>query len=277
MPAARRRARGALGYFGSTRSAPGCSGRSSFTTPRAAGRALGWARLAAAPRDERRIAVVLSDYPGASGDSGQIGHAVGLDSFASLESILSLLGAHGYDTGGAPPGTADLTRMLTAAPPAPALTLLEYRCLLAALPDTLRQYILACWGEPDADPAVQDGRFMLRHVCQGRFVLAVQPERGRVDANNDRDAVVAAYSIIRCGSVIYLRNIDWPRKPDIEEIPDRFVQMIVPKKIEEPKPASDEKNRLRLATNDTPMTNSVASTTMRNRGVGIRRRKWLPI
>ncbi len=34
--------------------------------------------------------------------------------------------------------------------------------------------------------------------------------------------------------VVYLRNVDWPRKPDIEEIPDRFVKMIAqqPKKVE---------------------------------------------
>ena len=57
-------------------------------------------------------------------------------------------------------------------------------------------------------------------------------------------AVVAASFLMHFGFVIYLRNIDWPRKPDIEEIPDRFVQMIVPKKIEEPKPEvaeADEK------------------------------------
>src|SRR4051812_10331801 len=35
--------------------------------------------------------------------------------------------------------------------------------------------------------------------------------------------------------VIYLRNVDWPRKPDIEEIPDRFVKMVQTKK-EEKKP-----------------------------------------
>jgi TonB family protein len=34
--------------------------------------------------------------------------------------------------------------------------------------------------------------------------------------------------------VLYLRNVDWPRKPDIEEIPDRFVQMIVKAKPPEP-------------------------------------------
>lgn len=58
-------------------------------------------------------------------------------------------------------------------------------------------------------------------------------------------AVVAASFILHFGFVLYLRNIDWPRKPDIEEIPDRFVHLIVPeKKIEPPKPVvaqDDEK------------------------------------
>ena len=35
--------------------------------------------------------------------------------------------------------------------------------------------------------------------------------------------------------VVYLRNVDWPRKPDIEEIPDRFVKMVAQPKKEEPK------------------------------------------
>jgi hypothetical protein len=34
--------------------------------------------------------------------------------------------------------------------------------------------------------------------------------------------------------VIYLRSVDWPRKPDIEEIPDRFVQMVIKAKPPEP-------------------------------------------
>jgi outer membrane biosynthesis protein TonB len=34
--------------------------------------------------------------------------------------------------------------------------------------------------------------------------------------------------------VIYLRSVDWPRKPDIEEIPDRFVQMVIKSKPPEP-------------------------------------------
>ena len=48
--------------------------------------------------------------------------------------------------------------------------------------------------------------------------------------------------------VIYLRNVDWPRKPDIEEIPDRFVQMVVKKeekKPEEKKEVAEKKPKKR--------------------------------
>jgi len=42
--------------------------------------------------------------------------------------------------------------------------------------------------------------------------------------------------------VLYLRNVDWPRKPDIEEIPDRFVQMVVKAKPPEaPKQQTQDK------------------------------------
>jgi outer membrane biosynthesis protein TonB len=34
--------------------------------------------------------------------------------------------------------------------------------------------------------------------------------------------------------VLYLRGVDWPQKPDIEEIPDRFVQMVIRAKPPEP-------------------------------------------
>jgi cobaltochelatase CobN len=63
----------------------------------AADRAAGWARLAATPAAERRLAIVLSDYPGATGH--EIGHAVGLDSLASVAAILRRLAAAGYETG----------------------------------------------------------------------------------------------------------------------------------------------------------------------------------
>ena len=48
---------------------------------------------------------------------------------------------------------------------------------------------------------------------------------------------IAALSFIgHLVMVIYLRSVDWPRKPDIEEIPDRFVQMVVKR----PEPAKEQ-------------------------------------
>ena len=147
----------------------------------AADRALGWARLASTPAASRTVAIVLSDYPGAAGaatDGGQIGHAVGLDSFASLDAILVALDERGYQTGSGSPGGAALARLLAGAAPAPVLTLAAYGALFAALPLALRARIGAAWGAPADDPCVTGGCFMLRHARLGRMVLAVQPDRG---------------------------------------------------------------------------------------------------
>jgi hypothetical protein len=46
--------------------------------------------------------------------------------------------------------------------------------------------------------------------------------------------IAAASFLLHLVLVIYLRTVDWPRKPDIEAVPDRFVQMVV-KKPEEKK------------------------------------------
>ncbi len=71
--------------------------------------ATAWARLRATPRAERRLAIVLSDYPARG---GRTGYAVGLDTAASAAEILSLLKAEGYDTGGRDWSAADIERLL---------------------------------------------------------------------------------------------------------------------------------------------------------------------
>jgi outer membrane biosynthesis protein TonB len=60
--------------------------------------------------------------------------------------------------------------------------------------------------------------------------------RGSVTSNVDWFfATIAAISFLfHFIFVIYLRNVDWPRRPDIEAIPDRFVKMV--QKKEEKKP-----------------------------------------
>jgi cobaltochelatase CobN len=124
----------------------------------AADRAAGWARLAGTPRAERRVAIVLSDYPG-----GETGHAVGLDSFASLHAILCDLAEAGFDCASVP----DLPA-LTAALTGPAATRIEYA---QNLPPALRARIAEGWGPPPETVTI-------RALQLGRITVAVQPDRG---------------------------------------------------------------------------------------------------
>ena len=58
--------------------------------------AANWVALATTPRFERRVAVVLSNYPARG---GRAGYAVGLDTIKSTLEILALLRDAGFDTG----------------------------------------------------------------------------------------------------------------------------------------------------------------------------------
>uniref|UniRef100_UPI00157710E4 cobaltochelatase subunit CobN n=1 Tax=Acidisphaera sp. L21 TaxID=1641851 RepID=UPI00157710E4 len=147
----------------------------------AADRAVGWSRLAATTVADRRLTIVLSDYPGLG---GQRGHAVGLDSFASLAAIVTHLADAGYET--TPADASALTATLCRAAPTPFLPLADYRLLFAALPEALQQAALAAWGDPADDPTVANGWFAARHVRLGRITALVQPERG--DAGDRRAA-----------------------------------------------------------------------------------------
>lgn len=136
-----------------------------------ADRAAGWARLGRTPAARRRIAIVLSDYPGVE---GQRGHAVGLDTFASLEAIATQLREAGYDCGGeADPATCDLRRL----EPVPFLSLADYGALIAELPPALRDQVRGRWGDPARDPAVRNGAFAIPMLRRGRLLIAIQPPR----------------------------------------------------------------------------------------------------
>lgn len=54
-------------------------------------------------------------------------------------------------------------------------------------------------------------------------------------------AIGATSFLVHLAMVVYLRSVDWPRKPDLEEIPDRFVQMVVKAKPPEPPKAQNAK------------------------------------
>jgi TonB family protein len=63
--------------------------------------------------------------------------------------------------------------------------------------------------------------------------------------------------------VIYLRSVDWPRKPDIEEIPDRFVQMVI--KAKPPEPPKETANKDDKKDDEKKVEKKVASNTSANK------------
>ncbi len=72
-----------------------------------------WAKLRTKPNAEKRIAIVLSNYPN---KDGRIANGVGLDAPASTANVLKAMREAGYDAGGAPETGADLMETLLAGP-----------------------------------------------------------------------------------------------------------------------------------------------------------------
>ncbi len=162
-----------------------------------ADRVAGWHRLAATGAGARNLALVLSTYPG---KAHQLAHAVGLDALASAEAILAALAedGHAVETGAA------LGQALSVAVldwPVSA-----YEDAVSTLPEPLRDALIAAWGEPASDPAVQDGQFRFHAIRRGQAIVALQPERGEVTSRGDdyhdlsrtpRHAYVAFYLWLR--------------------------------------------------------------------------------
>ncbi|OYX13633.1 MAG: cobaltochelatase subunit CobN [Rhizobiales bacterium 32-66-8] len=128
--------------------------------------------LKATPVAERRVAVLIPDYPNAPGRSG---YAVGLDVPASVLALLDDLAAAGYRVADVPDTARALMQALE--PAEASLSLAAYQDAFAAAPEAARAAVLAAWGPPDAE--AQDGAFRFRACSFGNVVVALAPDRGR--------------------------------------------------------------------------------------------------
>ena len=131
-------------------------------------------RLSVLPRHERRVAILMPDYPGAP---GRTGYAVGLDVPASVVALLDDLTAAGYTVNGAPTASGELLGALAAGDA--TLTIERYEALLARLPHAAAARIREAWGEPANDPDARDGAFHFRARTFGNLLVALPPDRGR--------------------------------------------------------------------------------------------------
>lgn len=148
--------------------------------------AAAWARLRRTPPADRRIALILANYPNRD---GRLGNGVGLDTPAGAALVLRALEAAGYRIGDVPTDGAGLIAALQAGV-TNAVTEIAQRTVFAALPvaayrrwfdrlpEPVRSAVTDRWGDPAADPFVADGAFRLPARRFGHVVVAVQPARG---------------------------------------------------------------------------------------------------
>ncbi|MCW5721320.1 MAG: cobaltochelatase subunit CobN [Devosia sp.] len=145
-----------------------------------------WARLRATPRAERRIAMVLANYPIRD---GRLANGVGYDAPESTVRMLMALERAGYDLPAPsyPKTSAALIDCLQSGPTnahprrgpsAAILPLARYAQLFSALPEETRAAVTARWGDPAGDPFIRDGAFHLPAHRFGNVVLLLQPARG---------------------------------------------------------------------------------------------------
>jgi cobaltochelatase CobN len=136
--------------------------------------------LRALPASERRVAILMPDYPGAP---GRTGYAVGLDVPASVIALLDDLSAAGYAVSGAPKTPRELLDALSPDTDDATLAVEEYERLLAAhVPSAAITRLGEAWGEAADDPDVRDGAFRFRVKKFGKLLVALPPDRGRAAA-----------------------------------------------------------------------------------------------
>jgi cobaltochelatase CobN len=145
-----------------------------------------WVELARTPPAERRVALVLANYPARD---GRLGNGVGLDTPQSVVEILRALAAAGYTVRDIPDcGGALLARLTTHVTNDPdglavrsaeqSLSLAEYEAFLATLPAELVRAVEARWGAVGRDPRFRQGRLAVAGIQLGALFVGIQPARG---------------------------------------------------------------------------------------------------
>jgi len=145
-----------------------------------------WAALADATPADRRIAVVLANYPNRD---GRLGNGVGLDTPAGTVAVLRALDGAGYRVEGMPADGAALVNRLLAGPTnagvanrtvTEILGLDDYRAFFAGLPSAVRAAVGARWGAPETDPFYLQARsgFAISVFRCGHVAVGLQPARG---------------------------------------------------------------------------------------------------
>lgn len=147
--------------------------------------AANWVNLANTPVQERKVALILANYPN---KDGRIANGVGLDTPASCIKILEALQQEGYTVENIPQTGDELIQRLTRGvtndpeskinrPTRQSIPLAEYLKYWETLPAVVRQGISDRWG--DVETVVGDGTSIpIPGIQLGNIFIGIQPSRG---------------------------------------------------------------------------------------------------
>ncbi|MFV2055640.1 MAG: cobaltochelatase subunit CobN [Thiohalomonadales bacterium] len=145
-----------------------------------------WALLGDKANAQKRIALILANYPG---HDARIGNGVGLDTPASVINILRRLASTGFEISELPPHGDALIKSLQGSVTntlddlalrgcLQSLDLADYGDYFGQLPPANQQAILQRWGPAAEDPKVRQGRIMVAGLRLGNLFVGLQPTRG---------------------------------------------------------------------------------------------------
>jgi cobaltochelatase CobN len=150
-----------------------------------------WAKLRAKAPAERRVAMILANYPN---KDARLGNGVGLDTPAGTICVLQRLAAKGYQIGDAPKDGAEVIDRLKAGPTndvhalptrnvTETLSFADYQIWFGALSKSVRDQVTERWGAPETDPFYRAGdgdcgSFAISAYRCGNIVIGLQPARG---------------------------------------------------------------------------------------------------
>ena len=148
-----------------------------------------YAKLRGIPVSERRIAIVLSNYPT---KASRLGNAVGLDTPASAINLLRKMSDAGYKVEDIPSDGDALMRKLIERCTYDAdfltpeqmrnaegrVSAAEYAAQFASIPVEVQDSVKADWGEPPGSAYVDDGHLFMAGLRLGNVFVGIQPPRG---------------------------------------------------------------------------------------------------
>ncbi|CAN7327909.1 cobaltochelatase subunit CobN [Rhizobium sp. LjRoot258] len=146
--------------------------------------AANWAKLRTTSSGDRRIALVMANYPNRD---GRLGNGVGLDTPAGTVEVLKAMRAAGYTVAAVPDDGDSLIRRLMEGPTnsgtdgklvREVLSLSRYNAFFRSLPKKIQDEISTRWGAPETDRYVLDGAFALPFLRLGEVLVGIQPARG---------------------------------------------------------------------------------------------------